>query len=395
MTESVPRSSTPAGYLHDRQRQYPPRYQRHDGGAALFRGALRHSSVELRSLHEHGLIAGGEVGQLAPVACVVRIGRGHAVEMYSGMMRLIYSCSRAILATDSGRFRDGERTPALTAEQTAGKIAELFKNYSEQEIATAQEFPVTQGQMGWANAIATHAEAFLLMHELAHVHNEHLSWHGRLWSMLSSQYGLETRADTTASRWLISYLLNPPPGGPPRQMFYAGAEFGLRVRMAMETVGMTFEDTHPAAGDRVAALRASLRAAAGSRTFYAIANTSIAFDLMWRAIEAMLLARAPVFEYMLEDVLASLRTVVQELLEGSDPKELVSAKPVEGEPGKFQMVLSLKRPEKVALLNAAAEDLSSLTPELRQSAREHASDLYELGSLEFSLVHAVLNAAER
>ena len=85
-----------------------------------------------------GLIATGEIGELAPVACVTEVGRGYAIEMYSGMMRLVYSASRAISATDEGMFCDDEAAAALSGSEAAAKIAELFKNYKEQRIATAK-----------------------------------------------------------------------------------------------------------------------------------------------------------------------------------------------------------------------------------------------------------------
>ncbi|OGA55626.1 MAG: hypothetical protein A3G81_20310 [Betaproteobacteria bacterium RIFCSPLOWO2_12_FULL_65_14] len=343
----------------------------------------------MRAKVDRGLIAGGEIGELTPVARVSRVGAGYAVEMHSGLMRLIYSAARAIVATDSGRF-SGHANPALSAAEAASKVAELFKSYREQKIATAQKFPATAGQQKWAHAIAVHAETFLLMHELAHIHNEHSFWLWRPFRRQRDVLGLETDADATAGKWLIDYVLNPKPGSSQPQMFYAGAEFGLRVRMAMETVGMLFEPTHPKAGDRIAGLRAALRARAGSRAFYAIANTSIAFDQMWRATEQLLLGRAPAFELTLDDILASMRTLVVELLADSDINDLVSVSPVAGQPGQMQVMFAPKEPRKIALFDVARDTMRHASQKVRDAARAQAGNVFEEGTVQYSLLLALL-----
>jgi Peptidase U49 len=383
----------PAAYIAARQREHPPLYQRADGGHALFQRALEFSPQIMQTRVANGLIAGGEVGALTPVAYVTDIGRGYAIEMHSGLMRLLYSAARAIMATDSGRYRD-EVTPALSAPQAVRHIVDLFKHYKEQNIATAQAFTVTEAQKRWAHTIATHAETFLLMHELAHIYNEHSFWLWRPFRKKRDIHTLEIQADSTASRWLIDYLLNPRPGSSQRQMFFAGAEFGLRVRMAMETVGMRFAKTHPTAGDRIATLRATLRATANLRTFYAIASTSLAFDQMWRAIENMLLERAPVFDLTLEDVLASMGTLVAELLRDSDINDVITVRQVAGEPGRMQCVLAPKEPQKIAMVTSARDYMARVDPDRRNAARAHAGDVFEPGTAAFSVLLALLNTAQ-
>ena len=270
----------PARYIDGRRHSHPPVYQRTVAAwQGLFGIALKLATPRLRALAVKGAIASGEIGELTPSTYVTRRGRGYAVEMHSGQMRLIYSAARAITASDSGRFRD-DKSSALSATGVAAQVADLFKNYEEQQIATTQFFFATPFQTGWADLITFNAECFLLMHELAHIHNGDLALWRSFFGIRHDVRAQETAADATACQWMIDYLLNPSPDGPQRQVFYAGAEFAFRVRMAMETVGMRFNSTHPPAGDRVAAMRARLRAAAGPRTFYAIANTSIAFDQM-------------------------------------------------------------------------------------------------------------------
>ncbi len=233
------------------------------------------------------------------------------------------------------------------------------------------------------------------MHELAHVYNEQptsVSRFLRFFGKTPDVRELEVQADLTASRWLIDYLLNPKPEEPQRQMFYAGAEFAFRVRMAMETVGMRFERTHPAAGDRVAALRERLRETAGPQTFYAIANTSLAFDQMWRAIEQLLRNRTPNFDLTLDDVLASMATLVAELLKGSDINDIISVRKVESEPGKMQVMLAPKEPQKQPRVASARDYMKHVSPNVREVARERATDVFERGTAEYSILLAFLGS---
>ena len=387
----VPRFRTPAEYIQARRRERPPIYQRGGGWEALFAGALKCSAPVLSRMAAGGVIASGEIGELTPVAQVTRIGSGYAIEMHSGMMRLIYSAARAITSTDEGKFRGGKSATALNAPAAARHVFELFEDFKTQKIATVQRFPATEDQKGWAHAIALEAETFLLMHELAHIYNERSLWR-RLWNSRGGQHAVEVRADATASGWLIDYLLNPKPRGPQRQMFYAGAEFAFRVRMAMETIGMRFAPTHPSAGDRIAALRGRLRQAAGSRTFYAIANTSLAFDQMWRAIECLLLKKPPVFTLALDDVLSSMRTLVQEILDGADINDLIAVKPVRGRAGQFQVTMQIKDPRKAEIVKSAGEYMRSVQPDLGRAARERAVDVFEQGSVEYSLLLSLLKS---
>jgi hypothetical protein len=382
----------PAWYIEGRRRSHPPVYQRTAAAwQGLFDVALNLSTPKLRALAKKGAIASGEIGELTPSTYVTRRGSGYAVEMHSGQMRLIYSAARALTASDAGRFRD-DKQAALSAAEVAAQVADLFKNYREHQIATVQLFPATSFQTGWADLITLNAECFLLLHELAHIHNGDLALWRRFLGIERDVRERETAADATACQWMIDYILNPTPGGPQRQVLYAGAEFGLRVRMAMETVGMRFDSTHPPAGDRVSAMRARLRAAAGPRTFYAIANTSIAFDQMWRAIELILRGKGPKFEPALDDVLAGLRTLTVEILAAGT--NAIQIRDVPGQPGMKQAVFAPVNDRQQAMMNAAQTDFSGLPPGLRADAKQHAGDVFEPGSAEYSLFLALLSLSD-
>ena len=381
-------SNAPARYIDERRRQYPPKYEDEAGWKALFGMALDLSPPPIRSMAERGVIASGEIGELTPSVYVTRRGKGYAVEMHSGMMRLIYSAARAITASDSGKFRD-DKSLALSAADVAANIADLFKNYDERKIATVQFFPATTFQTNWANAITIGAERFLLMHELAHIHNGDLSRWREILGRQRDERVRETDADATACEWLVDYVLHPKPDGPQRQVFYAGAEFGLRLRMAMETVGMKFKATHPPAGDRVAAMRERLRAAAGPHTFYAIANTSIAFDQMWRAIELILKGKSPKFEPRLDDVLTGLRTLTKEMLAAG--RDCVQLRDVPGKPGMKQAIFVPVNDQQRAMVTAAETNFRGIPSDLRAAVESHAANVFEPGSVEYSLFLALLN----
>jgi hypothetical protein len=381
-----------ARYLAARQEKYPPRYHTTaEAWQGLFGVALSLSTPKLRTLAANGTIASGEIGEPTPSTYVTRQGRGYAVEMHSGAMQLIYSAARAMTANDAGRFRD-DKSPSLSAAEVATQIADLFTNYKEHEIATSQWFPATSFQTDWADLITRNAERFLLMHELGHIHNGDLALWRSFFGIERAVLEQETRADATACQWMIDYVLNPTPDGPQRQVFYAGAEFGLRVRMAMETYGLRFNNTHPPAGDRVAAMRARLRAAAGPRTFYAIANTSIAFDQFWRAIELIMGKESPKFELKLDDVLSGLRTLAVEAITAGS--EAIQVKDVPGRPGLKQVVFVPVNTKQQEILKSAKDAYRDISSDLRANAKQHAGDVFEPGTAEYSLFLSLLSLSD-
>ena len=386
-------SDDPASYLAARQRVFPPIYYRTPSAwQALFGVPRDLSSAKLQRLVKAGTIVSGEVGELTWATSVALRGRGYLVQMHSGTIRLIYSAARALTASDSGRFRE-DKSHALSAVEVAQHVADLFRNFEAHQIGTVQWFAATEFQTGWADSVARGAEQFLLLHELAHIHNGDLAWWHRYFDFGGDSRARESAADRTACHWLIAYLRNPVQGGPQRQLLYAGAEFALRTRMAMETYGMKFEPTHPPAGDRVAAMRGQLRAAVGPREFYAIASTSLAFDQMWRAIELILRHMPPVFEARLDDVLAGLRTLTVELLKagGADG---IRIKDVAGQPGHKQVVFTPVTEIQKEILKAAERDFRDLSPSLREAVRAHVGDVFEPGCVEFSMFHMLLALSE-
>ena len=347
--------------------------------------AVKLASPRIRSMSDRGLILSGEIGKPTPSVYVVRLHLRFVIQMHSGLMSLVYGAARAMTATDDGRFTHARASP-VTPDRLEAQAKALFKSFSDGQLPRAPWFPATEGQLRWANAMAISAERFFLMHELAHIHNGDFSpwrnWLGRMPDLPSA----ESAADATACGWLIAYLLDPVPGGPHRQMAYAGAEFGLRLWNAMESVGIHFEGTHPRAGDRVAAMRKLLLDVAGPRQFYAIASPSIAYDQLWRAIERMRKGELPVFEPRLEDVLAGLRTLTVEIL--ASGRECISRL---DQPETEQVAFAPVNDNQEALAEAARRDFAGISHDLRSAAEQRVGDLFEAGSVESSLFRILLN----
>ena len=171
-----------------------------------------------------------------------------------------------------------------------------------------------------------------------------------------------------------------------------GAEISLRVRMAMErTTCRRFSATHPPAGHRVAAMREQLRIAVGARAFYAIANTSLAFDQMWRAVELVLNDKKPVFEPQLDDVIAGLRTLTVELIRAG--KDAIQIRDVPGQPNMRQAVFAPVNARQEEMVKAASTDFRGIPQDLRDTVERKAGDVFEPGSVEFSLFLTLLHSS--
>src|SRR5471030_2161371 len=88
---------SPQDYIADRQKTLPPIYYKADGGQQLFAALALRLPPDVRTLYESGIIAGGEVGEMAAEARMKEPDGGkYAIEFFSGLMRLFYSCSRII-----------------------------------------------------------------------------------------------------------------------------------------------------------------------------------------------------------------------------------------------------------------------------------------------------------
>lgn len=118
-----------------------------------------------------------------------------------------------------------------------------------------------------------------------------------------------------------------------------------------------------------------MRAAAAPRTFYAIANTSI-----------------PKFELKLDDVLAGLRTLTEEAIRARS--EAFQIKDVLGRPGMKQIVFAPVNAKQEDILKSAKDAYRYISSDLRSDAKQHAGDVFEPGTAEYSLFLALLSLSD-
>ena len=118
------------------------------------------------------------------------------------------------------------------------------------------------------------------------------------------------------------------------------------------------------------------------------ADVGEAVDQMWRAIEFILRNMDPVFEPSLDDVLAGLRTLTVELLKAG--KDVIQIKDVPGQPGVKQAVLVPVNATQQEIVKAARSAYRGLRPDLRTAAKQRAGEVFEEGSIQYSLFLALL-----
>ena len=126
--------------MHDRQVIHPPW-----GGAD--RASQIKSLVKPELLPEinrrlfAGTLAIGEVGLAAPTAVTVRLDDGSfVVEMYSGLMHLIYLMARTLHSFSTDHGPGGVIAPALSHEQLVRKGAQIFLDWKAGQLASESGF---------------------------------------------------------------------------------------------------------------------------------------------------------------------------------------------------------------------------------------------------------------
>lgn len=320
------KTQSPQEYIADRQRVLPPVYYKQDGGQQLFTALAQRLPPDVRALFEAGTIGGGEVGDMSAEARMKELdGSKYAIEFFSGLMRLFYSCSRIIGARATVHTRpptpdasgvlseppDSVVKPSVTDADGAQLIAMLFREYQRTGIAGVQQFPIHAEQIRIADMYAREAEIFILAHESGH------AWKRASHKPVSvdPETNEEIVADGLAGTWFLEHLANPAPGLSPRMM-YAGSEMALRIFASMEKIGIKFCGTHPPAGKRLEAFRALARRVCKSEADYmSLSTIAVASDQLWDHVEAILTSQngqvAPV-ELTVDRLESTLIVLVQE-----------------------------------------------------------------------------------
>ena len=281
---------SPEEYIRRRQLEHPPVYYPKDGGQHLLVALGRRLPPGPRDLLATGVVAGGEVGDMIADTLMQEIpGKKYVIEIFSGMIRLFYSCSRVLGALSTDHQSDGSIVkPSMTNEDGAHLLSTLFHDYSKTGVPLAQSFYIHPEQIKIADMFSREAEVFMLAHETGH------AW------MRTSNYSRaagresdeEIRADSLAIEWFIRDLPESAPGLSPRLM-YAGAELALRIFSCMERIGIKFRTDHPPAGTRLESLRTVARAACKSEANYmSLSTIGMAYDQLWDHVEAILSTKA-------------------------------------------------------------------------------------------------------
>jgi len=102
----------------------------------------------------------------------------------------------------------------------------------------------------------------------------------------------------------------------------------------------------------------------------------------------------PETEHTVEEVLSVIQLFVTELLANSDINDIIKVRQVEGHPELKQMVLAPKYSEKIEIIGTVRSYLSLVRPEILQAARGQAAEVYEFGTVEFSILLALLNTVQ-
>lgn len=218
--------------------------------------------TELQRKIDSGHIAIGMINKSTPEIFVKSIGEGYAIVFNTGMKDFIYRIAR-ILATrlkvssvEQMKFNDEDIT------ETARRIADVFWWFKTASSSYGPQYPISIQQIRFASMLASHAETFLIAHELGHIMEvEHEEKHAEIFG---STKCIETshRSEYTAD--LLGVIITTIASSSAKDGFnaplaYAGAEFALQVYRGLEKLGVEFEQTHPPTQARLDKIRSEMR----------------------------------------------------------------------------------------------------------------------------------------
>jgi hypothetical protein len=302
-------SPGPAARLARRQRKHPPR---RIPGISDDRGRRLYYLLEpclpagIRKAFADGRAVIGEVGIAQPAAFAEPLRDGYVIEVFTGLPDFFYSISRAMHS--QAQFQFGETSPQAQVmaqiDQTVAAIEEIFRIFQKTEkIAKPANYPISQDQLEMASTLSTHAEAFVVAHEIGHLQ----IWEREPNAPRESSLQIERLADEIAVQFVLGLYCNEPV--PRKRMVYAGAEFAVRVFAGLEHLGKYFgQDTHPLPTRRLESIRAAARELCGSHREY-----------------VRLIRLATMYDQFLEDMERRIAGPARaEFVVGPDPERLLS-----------------------------------------------------------------------
>ena len=169
------------------------------------------------------------------------------IHFSQGMVTFIYAFARAL----TSRFvpQGDQENPVYTPDETAFALALVLKSVvSGDNHPRTHSFEVTEWQKDRATDLSVAAERFILMHELAHLHNGDIDVQG---SPLEN-WKQEFAADHFAFRAMLHICARK---GWPGHLAYGGIIIFLRAVSLMEQLmNLPPSSTHPPAHERLEAL---------------------------------------------------------------------------------------------------------------------------------------------
>ena len=151
------------------------------------------------------------------------------------------------------------------------------------KIAGPSDFAISQGQIEIASLLATHAENFVVAHEVGHI---------VVWLRQSGKPGdLSPEEEFQADKHALVFILGAAGtaaamNGISRRMTYARAEFALRAHASLEHLGYKFISTHPLPGVRLQKLREMCKSICGGhRGFMQVSTIAFSYDRLLEDME--------------------------------------------------------------------------------------------------------------
>lgn len=198
-------------------------------------------------------VAIGELGDPTPNAtCHLLDGGSFVITFNIGLRDFNYRIARA-LAT---RVQVGPGQGAsVSFDDTCRYIADIYMWFVETGEAHGPDYPLTDDQFQLANLLTWEINAYFLAHEIGHgvLHSDRSLAEGQVFYAELDPFAEELLADRVA----CGVLLNWPAHSSGRDVLlsYAAIEIALLIWRGLEEAGIEFAGSHPAAAQRLAAIR--------------------------------------------------------------------------------------------------------------------------------------------
>jgi hypothetical protein len=325
MTNAAP---TPVALAHiaKRKKKFPPLFPERDGrdrAQQLYRSLGPFLPDYVQNLFATGAVAIGEVGERAPdIRTIPLKGDAFAIEFTSGMMDFVYAVTRALAGVLVGYSTAGPTNKAaLELPDTAALVANVFAQWKKHNGVglwrpariARPDFPAAPGVLTWAELVATHAELFMLSHEIGHV-----IFNRRLAPPLHEND--EENADAAG---LSLFLVAGSGRGLLLRHIYNGAVFAVRIFAAMQNLGHRFSEKYPPQARRIELLKEQMRALSPSEQFLHEASTiAVAYEDQFDSVEALLQKNsAPRPQPKFDRILVRLIAELEEAAHGRLPEK--------------------------------------------------------------------------